>query len=163
MSFIKDESNQGWKIGDWIVLALLLGGGFGGWFYFTHSKSESLEQFSRADQLFQEGKYEEAMELYDQLQNAAWKNDSLDSLLYLRSAQLNEWKTTELELFRAIDSLAQAGETEQTKQRLEELGKAKFLAAEQLERIEEIREGLSEEPSPSTEEEAKGASAPTAG
>ncbi len=135
MGFLKDESKAGWAIGDWIFLVVLVGGGIGGAWYYTHSKSSSLAAFSHADSLFVQQELPEALEAYEALQRAAWKNDSLDSVLYGRLSELADMEAKEQTTYTLFDSLLTAGDTVAARAQAAFLPAPQFLDPQQVERL----------------------------
>ncbi|MBP5189215.1 MAG: hypothetical protein J6Z50_08795, partial [Fibrobacterales bacterium] len=61
------------------------------------------------------------------LQDAGWKSDSLDSILYERQAKIEGWKELTAEVMQSADSLLRAGDTAAAVARLGELPNRAFL------------------------------------
>jgi hypothetical protein len=135
MGFLKDENKAGWAIGDWIFLVVLVGGGIGGAWYYTHAKSSSLAAFSHADSLFVQQELPEALVAYEALQRAAWKNDSLDSVLYGRLSELSDMEAKEQTTYTLFDSLLTAGDTIAALAQAAFVPAPQFLDAQQVERL----------------------------
>ena len=84
MSFIKDEEKEKSSLWDWILLAVLVLGGLGFWWYYTGTKDDTLSGFETADSLFTTGQYEAALAKYKELQTSDYLEPKHDSLLYER-------------------------------------------------------------------------------
>ena len=127
MSFIQDEDRKTASVGDVVTLIAIVGLVVGGYFYYRVSRQSALEGFAQADSLFVAGNYAEALERYAQLQDAGWKSDSLDSILYDRQAKIEGWKELSAEVTVSVDSLLAAGDTAGAVARLGELPNRAFL------------------------------------
>ena len=126
MSFIQDEDRKTASVGDVVTLIAIVGLVVGGYFYYRVSRQSALEGFAQADSLLVAGNYAEALERYTQLQDAGWKSDSLDSILYDRQAKIEGWKELSAEVTVSVDSLLAAGDTAGAVARLGELPSRAF-------------------------------------
>ncbi len=88
ISFLKEENKEE-KAGfsDLILFLVIIGLGVGGYFYFSHAETETLESFTEAEELFKSKKYDDAYHAYNALMDASWTTDSLDKVIY-RNGQI---------------------------------------------------------------------------
>jgi hypothetical protein len=84
VSFLKDEEKKGSSLWDWVILSVLVLGALGFWWYYQGEQKGTLEGFEKAEQLFQAGRYQEALVLYQELQGADYLEAKHDSLLSVR-------------------------------------------------------------------------------
>ena len=127
MGFIEEANSRTSVVSDTIFFIVIVAAIVGGVVYYHVAKDNALEGFSQADELFAAGKYEEALAKYVELQDAGWKSDSLDSILYERQAKIEGWKELTAEVMQSADSLLRAGDTAAAVARLGELPNRAFL------------------------------------
>lgn len=138
MSFIKDTNKDASMAkSDIILILVFVIGGLGLWWFTSTSKSESFQAFDDAQILIDEKKYEEAYDVWFELQNIGYKTDSLDSILYENLSYLEEIKTNNLEGYRAIKKILEDSIPNEVKiqQRLQVMTLPYFFKDDQLQAV----------------------------
>lgn len=91
MSFIKDpEEEKSSSLWDYVILAVLLLGGVGFWFYYKSSKTHTMKGFEKANELFMSKKWPEALKAYEELKSSDYLEPIHDSILFFRLDTLQE-------------------------------------------------------------------------
>ena len=137
MSFIKKEEES--QFGDWIFLVILLLVGLGFYWYYNTTKENALQNFNKANSLYENQSWVQALAAYDSLQNSPWKNDSLDSVLYQRHSELNDRAVSQWTLLEELQKLEIAQDTFLLVVRLKQVQGTEFLSTAQLAELKRIQ------------------------
>ena len=111
VSFLKKEDDNKTSLSDIIVLIIIIALVAGGYFYFDNAKKKSKAQFTQAHELYDAKDYKGALTAYEDLVNAPWSNDSLDSIAYEIKTQLLDIQEDEVGYFADLSQAIAASDT----------------------------------------------------
>ena len=120
VSFLKKEDDNKTSLSDIIVLVIIIALVAGGYFYFDNAKKKSKAQFAQAQELYDAKDYKNALVAYEDLVNAPWSNDSLDSISYENKVQLLDMQEDEVGFFSAISQAVAVSDTSKIQSMLAE-------------------------------------------
>ncbi len=141
MSFIKDEAAESKFVSKNDLLTLLVLGVLfaGGYFYYKNAKETAKERVTAAEEVFVSGDYIKATLAFEELNDLAWKSDSLDSLIYERMSFLADLKEGQIILLEEGLRLHKKKDTTGVLRVLEQYKDDTFLDEDQKTKMNELK------------------------
>ena len=134
----EEKSSKFMGKGD-IIFLLCVGSLVGGFWYFSKSaKEDTFTHFTRCDSLYKADSMVAAKSCYEASLELGYRTDSLDSVAYLRTEQLENLRENETAQARAVDSLTRLGDSLSAWKIKEPVTKTYFLEGEALKRWESV-------------------------
>jgi len=139
ISFLKNENDEGGGFmgkGDIIFLLVIASviGGF--WFYSKTIKQNSIEKFAECSKVWDAKDFAMADRCYEEARALSYLNDSLDSVIYIRSESMDSISDSEDALWLKVDSAMVRHDSLLAANLLSNLPKFYFLDTSKVQRLQ---------------------------
>ena len=115
-----------------LVIGLVVAGGY---YYFQFAKKESFKKVEEAQKVYEGGDYVKALEAFRNLGDLSWKNDSLDSVIYVTHSILEDRRSNQRFLFQEIQDRIAKKDSAALPTLLEKFEGEEFLESGQKEQL----------------------------